>query len=194
MAHPHVRSVCWTSAPGASTETTPDWSRGWALLDVVGLGSKGRERETEAGDAPILGRLFQRGGQLGTRPKSIDELYNHAEEALLRQHSKKKPETAEERQLRLMLNDATKSVSELLRVRSQTPQAAKRIKITSEARDIAIDALERLESKTLPADRVSLLVYHANGPTAGENRASARSAIKSFGYSQKDLRDALDRH
>ena len=164
------------------------------VLDVVGLGSKGREREAEAGDAPILGRLFQRGGQLGTQPKSIDELYDRAEEASLRQHSKKKPETAEERQLRLMLNDATKNVSALLRVRSETPQAPKRIKITREALDIAIDALDRLESKTLSADRVSNLVYEATGPTAGENRASARRAIKSFGYSQQDLRDALDRH
>lgn len=113
------------------------------IIDVLGLGAKGVDRESEAADIPVIGRLFQRGGELGTKPKSIQKMYNLMEQAKAKQHSDKNPETADERQLRLVLTDATRSVSLIQYIRSQTKEVEKRQALTREALSVSQDAVRK---------------------------------------------------
>ena len=124
------------------------------VVDVLGLGPKGVEREKELADIPIVGRLFRRGGKLGTRPKSIDDLYDRLAEAYQRQRSKSNPETTKERSTRLMMEDAARAVSNLMYVRSYTAELDKRNMLTSEALGIAKDAIQQAKSGEIIRSRI----------------------------------------
>jgi len=82
--------------------------------DLVGLLGRGNsnliDREWEAADTPVLGVLFQRGGQRAGRPESVDSLYRAYDKALDKQNSIRHEETPAERQQRLMLADATTAI------------------------------------------------------------------------------------
>lgn len=114
---------------------------GGDLLSVLGLGPVGVEREKELADLPAVGRLFQRGGAIGTRPRQVGEVYDRLEEAKKRQHSERNPETEPERQQRLQLEDAAKAITALLYVRQFTPETALRDRLTLATVQIARDAI-----------------------------------------------------
>lgn len=112
------------------------------VVSVLGLGPTEKEREKEPADAHVIGRLFKRGGPLGTSPQSVDDLYETLEEAQAIQASKKRAETPEERNRRLLLEDAAEATSALGYVRTQTKGVDQRRKITEEIVKVARDALE----------------------------------------------------
>lgn len=123
------------------------------FLQVAGLGADGRPREKELADIPIAGRLFQRGGQMGTRPRSIEELYGQLEKAQRRAGSLKNPETEDERQHRLQLQDAANAITALSRSRGLTERTSARWGMTQEMSAIAQDALGHNERGQLARGR-----------------------------------------
>lgn len=127
------------------------------VIDVVGLGGAGVDRDRELADLPIVGRLFLRGGALGTRPKSVDRMYEVLEEAIKRQRSARDPETAVERQLRLQLTDAQRAVTALLQIRQYTPDSSRRRQITRFAATIAKEAVADYESGRLNREKFATL-------------------------------------
>jgi hypothetical protein len=114
---------------------------GGDLLAVLGVGAPDLERERELADLLVAGRVFQRGGAVGVRDRSIDELYDVLERAQRKQASDRQPETPAERQVRLQLDDAAQAISALLYVRRATPSVAGRGALSQEASAIARDAL-----------------------------------------------------
>ncbi len=126
---------------------------GGDILDLIGLGPPDVERERELSDLPIVGRAFRRGGEVGTRSLQIDTLYDKLEQAQLRQASDKHPETEEERQQRLLLNDAAQAVTALTYIRARTGSVEQRRAITREAQAIAEAALERIGQPATPEAR-----------------------------------------
>lgn len=116
------------------------------ILEAVNLGAEGRERETTSADIPLVGVLFKRGGELGTNQKSVSKLYDLLEKATQKQYSDKQAETPKERQLRLMLIDATRAVSAIGYVRSHTYETDKQRLLTQESLRIAQDVIKNYES------------------------------------------------
>ncbi len=116
------------------------------ILRLVGLGPAEQEREGEAADIPVVGRLFRRGGKMGTRPRDTQRVYDLLAEAQKKQHSDRNPETEVERQQRLMLADAAKAITVLSYIRANTPGASERQAETLTALEIAKDVLARIES------------------------------------------------
>ena len=77
------------------------------------------ERERELADIPVVGRIFQRGGQAVRRPKSVQQVYE------LNEHAQKKfdklgsKETERQREARLLLQDATRAITVAGKIASQ---------------------------------------------------------------------------
>jgi hypothetical protein len=94
------------------------------LLDVAHLGRQKPDRERTMSDWPIVGVFFRRGGDVGARPKSIQKIYDRMEFHATRQASKRNPETAEERNQRLIIEDAIRAISSLQEIRSVTYEEA----------------------------------------------------------------------
>lgn len=126
---------------------------GTDIVELLGLGATRAEREMEPSDAPVLGRLFMRGGSSPHRPQSVEKVWNKLEEYNLRQQSKRVEETPVERAIRLQLSDATKAIAALSWIRSRTPGAAERRKISMEILDIARSALEAESAQSIQRDR-----------------------------------------
>ena len=116
------------------------------LMQVVGLGPEGQDREDEAADTVLIGRLFQRGGPLGRRQRSVEKLYEALDEATQRQASVKHEETPGEQRVRLMLTDATRAISALSEARSLTEAVEDRRAMQQQILVIAKLALAELES------------------------------------------------
>ena len=119
------------------------------LVELVGLGAAGIERENELADTPIFGRLFVRGGT--TRSRSIDELYDALEAARKTQYSNVREENAIQRQQRLLLEDASKAVTALSYVRRFTPSVLDRRTLSTEANALARAALQEIGEEGRPA-------------------------------------------
>lgn len=121
---------------------------GSAALDILALGGRGTDNKrayiSEPSDVPAVGVLFQRGGQAGTQPRSVTDVYDVYGEFYGRSRSTRNPETEENRQRRLMLQNATQAISALTWIRSRTSDANARAKLTQESIDIAKDALKRV--------------------------------------------------
>jgi len=116
------------------------------VLRVIGLGAPGTDRESEVADIPVFGRLFRPGGQTGSTPASIDDVYDLLAEAQKKQHSEREPETRTERQRRLMLTDAAQAISAIYYIRSESQSTQDRRSLTFEAMEIAQEVLEAVES------------------------------------------------
>jgi hypothetical protein len=82
---------------------------------------------------------------MGTRSRSVDKVYDLHQEAVIKGNSKKNPETEEERQRRLMLDDATDALSALSYVRRFTPESVKRQQIQALRVEIAREAITASE-------------------------------------------------
>jgi hypothetical protein len=118
------------------------------LLDWVQLGRQKPNHERTMSDWPIAGVFFRRGGDVGARPKSIQKIYDRMEFHATRQASKRNPETAEERNQRLIIEDAIRAISSLQEIRSVTYEEAIRRELLKEATSIARDALAESEQPT----------------------------------------------
>ncbi len=151
------------------------------LVEVVGLDPAEVKRERELADLPIVGRLFQRGGALGTRPKSVNELYEVLETATQRQRSTRQPETPRERQLRLQLTDAQRAVTALLFVRQYTPESSQRRRLTAEAADIAQSAVSAYQAGELRRGRFAAQRRRAEAQEERVNPFKRRQATSPAG-------------
>ncbi len=116
------------------------------IISVVGLGPKEIDRQPEAADIFLLGRMFSRGGRLGGRLKSVTKMYDLLDAAQTRQASDRIEETEQQGQRRLLLTDAARAVSNLLYVRSVTPSKDRRSQLSAEALAIAKDAVKTIET------------------------------------------------
>lgn len=119
--------------------------------DVVSLLGRGKDkiaidREHEPADTPILGTLFQRGGQQARQPESIENLYRAYEEAIYTQHSKQEKETPEQKQVRLMLADAVKVQTALSMIERTVPERDKRQELEALRRSVAKNAVDMAKS------------------------------------------------
>lgn len=117
------------------------------LLGLLGLGAPDTERERELADVPIVGRVFARGGQAVSRPRSVDRMYDLLEKAQQQQYSRREPETGLQRQRRLQLQDAADATSALYYVRQQVPSREKRDQIMRAIAKIAADAVRLHEAE-----------------------------------------------
>jgi SAM-dependent methyltransferase len=116
------------------------------IIELLGLGPPGLDRESEPADLVVIGRLFRRGGVIGTRPRQIDQLYEVYQEALLRRDSDEIVETADQERERLLMTDAIRAISALMYVRSQVKTRDTRENLTREAMNLAIDVLGQVKT------------------------------------------------
>lgn len=123
------------------------------LIDTIGLGPKRKDQEDELADIPVIGKLFRRGGAMGTHPRSIEKVYEALQEAQTLQASVRVQETPEQRQKRLLLSDATKAISALSYARTQAPGIDERRALLQEALSIAQDALKAIEQEDVSFER-----------------------------------------
>lgn len=121
-------------------------SVGRDVLTTTGLGPTLTEREMELADIPIVGRQFKRGGPMGGSHRSISKMYDVLSEHRTRQNSIDNPETPQERNARLMLEDAATAVGALSIVIRDTYKTEDREEYAKLRLSIAQDALEKLES------------------------------------------------
>ena len=119
------------------------------LVDILGLGAKGIEREGELADTPIFGRLFVRGGT--TRSRAIDDLYEALEAAQKIQASNVQEEDPIQREKRLLLSDAAQAVTALSYVRRFTSSVLGRRQLSTEANALARAALQEIQIEGRPA-------------------------------------------
>jgi hypothetical protein len=142
------------------------------VVAVLGLGPQGQtDRESELADVPVLGRLFQRGGPLGMRPASITKIYDELEDARTIQASEVTAESEDQRQRRLLLEDAAEALSALSYVRSQTDSVDERRRLTIEMLKLAKDALD---ASRMP--KVDRRPVHAFAKQAAQRKVLAESA------------------
>lgn len=116
------------------------------LVETLGLGPVALGRESEAADIPVIGRMFRRGGKLGSRALSINKVYDALDEAYRLQASDRIEETASLRNKRLMLEDAARAISNLMVVRSLEPSNDRRNVLFKEALSLAQEALRAIET------------------------------------------------
>lgn len=126
------------------------------LPEPLKLGPEGDSSEWEMADTPVLGRLFARGGEFGTRSKNVDKLFEALDEAQTLQASDRHEETRKERELRLQLSDAAKAVTNLYAVRRLTPDKEKRRALTVEIAGIAREAMELHREETVRRSKMQL--------------------------------------
>lgn len=112
------------------------------VLELLGVGPRGVDREPESADIPVLGTLFKRGGKFGTRPRAINDLYDLYGEAVQKQYSIRNPENDKERDLRLMLKDATQAISAMSYVRTNTKETEARRELMQEEIKLAREAMD----------------------------------------------------
>lgn len=101
------------------------------------------DREKELADMFVVGSLFKRGGLRGYSPKVFEDLYATLEKANRVAQSSIQVETPEQRQTRLMLDDAAKAVSMLTWMRGRSHAIQVRRDLTEEAASIARDAMNK---------------------------------------------------
>lgn len=132
---------------------------GGDVAALLGRGSAGPTLKSinEPADIPILGTIFQRGGQAARQPESVQNLYDRYEEAIYTQHSKQEKESKAERQNRLMLSDAVKVQAALTLIIRTVPEREQRQQLEALRVSVAHDAVEQSKAGTFdrnPAKRV----------------------------------------
>lgn len=173
---------------------------GTDLVEAVGVGPKGVDRDWEASDFPIFGRLFQRGGMMPSQPKAIREFYDTMSSLQTRERSEKNPLTGMESQQLVMLEDARKALTVLSAARRVAKNGDERDKAAREMVKIAEDVLGHVKSGKLSDKRKSALVYSATSgldnvkDSTRESRLETRDALKSSGLSKEEQLKALDAH
>jgi hypothetical protein len=115
------------------------------IVGALGLGPPGFKQNTEPADRWLVGRFFKRGGELGTRSRDIDEMYQKVQDLKLEQNDIYTKETPEQRQTRLMAEDGTRAVSNLLAIRRLTDDFEARKALVARADQIAGEVLVRID-------------------------------------------------
>lgn len=112
------------------------------VLRAIGAVPEGQQRESELADIPVFGRVFKRGGKLGSRTESINKVYDLYSDAGRIQASERVEETEKQRELRLQLGDATKAITALSWIRSHTESNDARRALQQRVVDLAQKALD----------------------------------------------------
>ena len=155
------------------------------VLSIGGMGKADREFEEELADLPVVGRLFMRGGQTPRRPISVDSLYELADHHRIRQNDSENPETEDERDIRLMLGDATRALSAMYAVRRSVSTREGRASISEEILALSKDAVA--EARSVRIDRLKF--------AAARRKAEDEKAVATTGSLGKDdRRSAIVHH
>lgn len=109
---------------------------------LLGLRTEKPNETRELRDIPVVGVLFQRGGQVATSPRSINEFYDNLQE-IRRKSVNEKPK---QRDMRLLFIDAQKSISALMLMKRNEGDQGLRQKYQQAAIEIARDANQKLKS------------------------------------------------
>lgn len=112
------------------------------VLNVIGLGSQRGTREREVSDLPVFGRAFRQGGTEGFGSQALTTFYDTMARVKARAASKDRPETNEQREFRLVLEDANHAISLLRTIQAETSSLAMRQQIGRVTRQIAKTALD----------------------------------------------------
>jgi hypothetical protein len=111
-------------------------------LNMLGLGTIGKDREWEPSDLPVIGTAFKRGGEAVVRSESIDKLFDAYSQALAVARSPRQEETPEQKQRRAILTDAVKAVRILTDLENATYGLKERAELKQQAVEIARDAIK----------------------------------------------------
>lgn len=129
---------------GVGTDVTDGLS---ILLEETKLLPKtGTDREKELSDLPIIGRAFARGGVGGLPTETVDKFYDLLDHHTERSRSSYHPETELEREQRLLLMDAGRSLSVLRMIYHSSAKRADRNAIKKIMDGIAEDAVSAVRN------------------------------------------------
>ena len=103
-------------------------------------------------DVPILGRVFRKGGEAGTRTRPINEVYDLYEHAYTRHGDRNKQETPDENKEFMLLQDATKAISLMFHIRTVTDNEKDRRAMTNKASEMAESAIRDINEMRLVRD------------------------------------------
>ncbi|MEO5713591.1 MAG: LPD38 domain-containing protein [Luteolibacter sp.] len=132
-------------------------------------------RQKELVDTPVLGTLFVRGGQSRTNSESVEKLYDELEHAGRISNSTKIVETEDQKQLRLMLEDAQKAVTFIDQIQHMEYWTGQRRALDDWKNQIARDAVRNYQNRKI--DRSSSAV--------ARDEAKVKLNIKKFEKAQK---------
>lgn len=107
---------------------------------------------TEKSDLPIVGTLFEPGGLTPYRSQSVTDFYDTLALAKQRQHSAR-GESKEERERRLLLEDAAKALTALFLVRRLSKSTDKKHQLNTEISRIARQAVDSYGSPAIKQNR-----------------------------------------
>jgi hypothetical protein len=113
---------------------------------IQSLGGSAQPGEKEPADMPLAGRLFRRGGPLGTRPESVSEFHELHRETVEKQKDVDNPETPDDRHKRLMMEDAKKALSSISHMRQKATTVDDRRELTRQSIELAQIANEQYRS------------------------------------------------
>lgn len=117
---------------------------GGDFVGAIGLGSKDINTYWEPSRLPVVGRMFMRNAPYGTRSPYIERVYDALEEAQRFQRSDFMDETHDQRERRLLLDDAAKALTAAGWIRRYSPTQELSTEITQEMLSLAKEAIERL--------------------------------------------------
>ena len=103
-------------------------------------------------DVPILGRVFRKGGEAGTRTRPLNEVYDLYEYAYTRHGDRNRQETPDENKEFMLLQDATKAISLMFHIRTVTDNEKDRRAMTNKASEMAESAINDINEMRLVRD------------------------------------------
>lgn len=128
------------------------------LLNAIGLGGQRGQRERELADLPVLGRAFRHGGTEGFGSRALTSFYDKLALANARAASKDRPESNDQRQFRLLLDDANQAVSILRAIQMETPSLPARQQISRLTREIVTTAQDTSLTDEARAKKLTALL------------------------------------
>jgi hypothetical protein len=128
------------------------------VLNMIGLGSGAGVRPRELTDIPVFGRAFRLGGKEGLGSKTLNSFYDEMAEAGARARSNDRPESDEQREYRLILEDANTAIKVLRAVQMDMPSLAARSRLTRLTRAIARIAQDKSLTAEQRVDRLETLL------------------------------------
>jgi hypothetical protein len=156
---------------------------GGAATDIVrafGVGKTEENiaREMEKSEIPVIGTLFKRGGSLGVRQRSVNELREKHDVMLEIQASDKIEETELQRQVRLMTKDSITAINSLTYVRSRLDK----IKDRDYYNRIILNIAKKMNSNL---EKVN------SGKFTNQTFKVERSNFRNFRKQSEDLKDQM---
>jgi len=109
-------------------------------------------------DVPVLGRVFRRGGPLGSRPEPIDRLFDEFARSVVKSNDGAVKESGMELDKRMKLADATRGVALIFHIRTFEKSDRVRRDLTREAMELSEEVLSDLEIGWTGRDEVRLKV------------------------------------